>query len=361
MTLGQRIQELRKTMGLSQEVLGEKLGISRQAISKWEADGAVPEVDKLIALGRLFEVSLNELLQVDCPADTPEEEERSAEEYTRKAHLRRALKDVGHALTAMLVAVLVGAVAILWFRMGRLSRELDELKTRVSSDFSTLSSRIGSLEVWPPATSEIDDFFSDQICEVASVDIDAGTTTLRLSVTPKRYVEGMSAQFTITGQNFATITTSPQNAEGQTFAALVTLPLDDKITVTAAIQDGDATETRPLGNFLDLKKESGIILEVVWDESAANKVAVSTTVGIYSTAVPAESSLRVKKDGKILREESIILRGENWAESFGGNGQAEFLGTVTFYIPVENWPEGEIEAYLKDTEGREYIVPLREN
>ena len=50
MTLGQRIQELRKKQGLSQEALGEKLGVSRQAISRWEMDGAVPEVDKLIAL-----------------------------------------------------------------------------------------------------------------------------------------------------------------------------------------------------------------------------------------------------------------------------------------------------------------------
>ena len=38
MTLGQRIQELRKEQGLSQEALGEKLGVSRQAISKWEGE-----------------------------------------------------------------------------------------------------------------------------------------------------------------------------------------------------------------------------------------------------------------------------------------------------------------------------------
>ena len=45
MTLGQRIQAERKRLGLSQEGLGEALGVTRQAISKWEADGAVPEVD----------------------------------------------------------------------------------------------------------------------------------------------------------------------------------------------------------------------------------------------------------------------------------------------------------------------------
>ena len=54
MTLGQRIQEHRTRLGLSQEGLGEKLGVSRQAVSRWEADGAVPDTDKLIALSKLF-------------------------------------------------------------------------------------------------------------------------------------------------------------------------------------------------------------------------------------------------------------------------------------------------------------------
>ena len=50
MTLGQRIQELRKGLGLSQEELGERMGVSRQAISKWEGDQTIPELDNLIAL-----------------------------------------------------------------------------------------------------------------------------------------------------------------------------------------------------------------------------------------------------------------------------------------------------------------------
>ena len=75
MTLGQRIQELRKQQNLSQEELGTKLGVSRQAVSRWEMDGAVPDVDKLIAMSKLFSVTLNDLLGVETPAtDAPEEE-----------------------------------------------------------------------------------------------------------------------------------------------------------------------------------------------------------------------------------------------------------------------------------------------
>ena len=67
MTLGQRIQEHRLRLGLSQAGLGEKLGVSRQAVSRWEADGAVLDTDKLIALSKLFGLTLNELLQVESP------------------------------------------------------------------------------------------------------------------------------------------------------------------------------------------------------------------------------------------------------------------------------------------------------
>ena len=65
MTLGQRIAQKRKELGLSQEGLGEQLGVSRQAIYKWESDASLPEVEKLIALSRLFSVTVGWLLGVE--------------------------------------------------------------------------------------------------------------------------------------------------------------------------------------------------------------------------------------------------------------------------------------------------------
>lgn len=62
MTLGERIQAHRKKAGLSQEQLAEQLGVSRQAVSKWELDGAQPELDKVVAMARLFRITTDELL-----------------------------------------------------------------------------------------------------------------------------------------------------------------------------------------------------------------------------------------------------------------------------------------------------------
>lgn len=62
MTLGKRIQELRKQNNFSQEQLAEKLEVSRQAISKWELDQSIPDTDKIIQLSYLFRVSTDYLL-----------------------------------------------------------------------------------------------------------------------------------------------------------------------------------------------------------------------------------------------------------------------------------------------------------
>ena len=67
MTTGEKIAALRREHKLSQEALGEKLGLSRQAVSKWEADQAVPTMDNLMELSRLFGVPVDTLLRPDAP------------------------------------------------------------------------------------------------------------------------------------------------------------------------------------------------------------------------------------------------------------------------------------------------------
>lgn len=63
MNMSDRIRELRKTKGMSQEELAEKIGVSRQAISKWESAQSMPDLDKIILLSDYFEVSTDYLLK----------------------------------------------------------------------------------------------------------------------------------------------------------------------------------------------------------------------------------------------------------------------------------------------------------
>lgn len=63
MKLSEKITELRKRNGMTQEELADLCGVSRQSISKWEADIALPETEKLLLLGKTFHVSLDVLLR----------------------------------------------------------------------------------------------------------------------------------------------------------------------------------------------------------------------------------------------------------------------------------------------------------
>ncbi len=62
MTLGEKITHLRNVANLSQEVLADKLSVSRQSVSKWEMDQAQPQIDKVLQLCQIFNVSADELL-----------------------------------------------------------------------------------------------------------------------------------------------------------------------------------------------------------------------------------------------------------------------------------------------------------
>lgn len=74
MKLSEKIVELRKVKGMTQEELASKCSVSRQSISKWEADIALPEMDKLLMLGKLFHVSMDVLLKDELTLSEVKEE-----------------------------------------------------------------------------------------------------------------------------------------------------------------------------------------------------------------------------------------------------------------------------------------------
>lgn len=72
--LAQRIQAARKAKGLTQEQLAEQIGVSRQAVSKWESGQSIPTLEKLTVLSSFFGVTTDFLLQGDMPHETAPED-----------------------------------------------------------------------------------------------------------------------------------------------------------------------------------------------------------------------------------------------------------------------------------------------
>ena len=79
LAMAQRLADRRKAAGLSQEALAAQLGVSRQAVSKWERSESSPDTDNLIALAALYGVSLDELLYEKATSDADSSEDGSTE------------------------------------------------------------------------------------------------------------------------------------------------------------------------------------------------------------------------------------------------------------------------------------------
>lgn len=93
MDISEKILNLRKAHDMTQEQLAEKLDVSRQSISKWESGQAMPEADKLVAIGDVFHVTTDYLLkssEVDKLAIKAEILERQQKELKEDCQRRRA-------------------------------------------------------------------------------------------------------------------------------------------------------------------------------------------------------------------------------------------------------------------------------
>ena len=78
MNIADRIQSLRKSRGISQEELADKIGVSRQAVSKWESEQSTPDIDKIILLSDYFDVTTDYLLKGIEPTDDVTKNEADA-------------------------------------------------------------------------------------------------------------------------------------------------------------------------------------------------------------------------------------------------------------------------------------------
>jgi len=87
MTLGERIKNYRKNVGLSQEGLAEKMNVSRQAITKWENDNGVPDIDNLISLSKVMGISLDELVMGEKESDITYIKKEVADQRNRNSVL----------------------------------------------------------------------------------------------------------------------------------------------------------------------------------------------------------------------------------------------------------------------------------
>jgi len=264
MTLGQHIQELRKRAGLSQETLGERLNVSRQAVSKWESDVTIPEVDTLIAMSKLFGVTVGELLQVEQPTETAAEElterELSAIEiivrrYVEETESRRAKSLPKPAkfsrrwllpiAAAALLVILAGSALLnrledMTNQVNRLQNQLNNLNSNVSSQINGITNQVTDL------LEKQNSLTVDCGARLVQYDLQNSSVLFEMWATPKTWQEGMTVTFHVTCDSGVFSVPGTDNGAHR-FSASISFPLtDETVLIDANFTMDGVTQTQRL-------------------------------------------------------------------------------------------------------------------
>ncbi|QNL43795.1 helix-turn-helix domain-containing protein [Oscillibacter hominis] len=314
MTIGQRIAQKRKEQNLSQEALGDALGVSRQAIYKWESDATLPEIEKLIAMSRLFRVSVGWLLGVeeDAPSDPPAElsdtQLKMVEEIVgryiqaqppaKKSPWGKWDVRILFALCGILLALLMGINS----RVKQLDNNYDSLQNSISRVERSVDSQIGGIsgrveEILKAQNS----LTADYGAEIVHTDLKDNRIVFSVHAVPKTYTEGMSVEFSIDNGTGGVSYIPGEKAVNGSFTATLACPLTDSINISAVFTSADGTrQTQLLERFDDLYTTSlpavdllayGHLLGLKADESG--RIALPET---YVTTQPGFSVYAVNGD-----------------------------------------------------------------
>lgn len=191
LTIGQRIASRRKLLNLSQEILADQLTVSRQAVSKWESDAAIPEIDKLIALGKIFDVNVGWLLGVEDDTGFSEEQLHTVEHLISKYQPPK--RRLWWRITALVcaLAIFIAAFAYLGQRIAQLSDKNEVLHQQISglnNDNNALKQQLSDLNdlIWGQLEGQklISDVYFQANC-----DTEMENVSITCYMTPKFYQE----------------------------------------------------------------------------------------------------------------------------------------------------------------------------
>lgn len=244
MNLPEKLYELRKASGLSQEELAEKLGVSRQAVSKWESGAAQPEIGKLGELSRIFGVSVDELLSLERESAQAEQEtQTSPPPSPAEPEKQESTKPVkGKRLSAFFVAAAVLALLACGIRIHTLSTRVSDLQNQMMRMQSSLSTQIGDISRSVADMIERGaSILTEYTWYIETFDFSAETCTLRFEVMPRAIPEDMTLSVSVGGGERKELR---QNASGL-YSARVDVPLVNKEQlVVVYLTAGGETQTQ---------------------------------------------------------------------------------------------------------------------
>lgn len=373
MSIGQRIAQLRKEAGLSQETLGEQMGVSRQAIYKWESDAALPEIEKLVALSKLFDVRVGWLLGIEEEATATKEPEELSQAQTDMVtqivdryiqQLPQPKKRRWPTIVAIVVALgmCVGFAARLdqiQSQYNSLQNSMGMINYSVDSQINGITNRIEAiLKAQNSLTAEYG-------TRIVSTDYAAGTVTIAMEAVPKTHQPEMSAVFVVDCGNGPQEFTA-QLADGRNYCTEVTVPLTDSITVSVVFVQKDGTRQNQLLDSFSSLLSSSYAEMYIDDDALSSAPIVDGDLIINSAYVHARPRKNHENGAQITSYKVGLFRNKKlvaWAEPCEkpANYHGDFTGVQFYKLPkltiedVKNSDRFCIAALITDSYGRQYM------
>lgn len=203
MTLGQNLQAARKAKGLSQETLAEQIGVSRQALGKWEKDTALPGLDNLQAAAQVLGVSVDTLLGTEAASPAPAvtldamRDLLAARDAEQRKH-RRLWGLLGAAAAVVVVLLLVVQNLAYQRKMQSLTDSYAMLQSQLSSTTADLSTRMDELQdAVRQGKSTVLEWHWVPVDKLHR-DVQSSWMPVLVQVTPSESTTGMTARLSVT-------------------------------------------------------------------------------------------------------------------------------------------------------------------
>ena len=203
MTLGQNLQAARKAKGLSQETLAEQIGVSRQALGKWEKDIALPGLDNLQAAAQVLGVSVDTLLGTEAAGPAPAvtldamRDLLAARDAEQRQH-RRLWGLLGAAAAVVVVLLLVVQNLAYQRKMQSLTDSYAMLQSQLSSTTADLSTRMDELQdAVRQGKSTVLEWRWVPVDKLHR-DVQSSWMPVLVQVTPSESTTGMTARLSVT-------------------------------------------------------------------------------------------------------------------------------------------------------------------
>ena len=307
MELYEKLYELRRASGMSQEELAEKLGVSRQAVSKWESGATQPELSKLIELSKLYNVSVDELLSLEHaqkPQDTAPTAEAPAQSAGEavpaekpgfRGFCAQHTKIIGGAAVALAALIAVGVHYN--NRINALSSQVNDLRSQLYNVQNNLSNQIASISNNVSDILERESSLISQYSyEVKSVDFKKQECTLAFSLLPKTISEDTIVNIGVIDHG----NSSPLDSYRPGYSAdltqdgfgylrgSVTLPLSDELGVGVNFKHDGETQSEELDTISNLKSQyqpqlKSFLAPISYERQAGSKWQYRFTPGNAGT------------------------------------------------------------------------------